>query len=142
MPDETNKSILGFDYGTKKIGTAIGQSLLGTAKPLVLVSVKQGTPDWAAIEALIKEWQPDELVVGIPYNMDGTEQGMTHAARRFANQLRERFKLLTHGVDERLSTREAREMAFNEGGYRALQNKDIDCIAAQLITESWMRENS
>lgn len=139
MPD--NLTCLGFDFGMKRIGVAVGQSFLKTAKPLDTLAAEKGEPDWNKVEQLIKQWQAAVIVVGIPYNMDGTEQNTTHAARAFANQLRKRFDCPVHGVDERLTTQAARQMVFEQGGKRALDKAQIDSVAAQIILESWMNEH-
>ena len=91
---------------------------------------------------MIKPWRPDALIVGIPLNMDGTEQPITlKNARHFAESLHEQFQLPVHGVDERLTTKDAREQIFRKGGYKALQNEQIDSVAAQLILETWLTES-
>ncbi|MDX1901576.1 MAG: Holliday junction resolvase RuvX [Gammaproteobacteria bacterium] len=130
--------LLGFDFGTKRIGVAVGQTITRTARPLTTLSAQQGVIQAEALQPLIKTWQPDGFVVGIPLNMDGTEQPITHAARRFAHWLTETFSLPVHEVDERLSTRDARERIFSEGGYRALQTAEVDSLAAQIILQNWL----
>src|SRR6185312_2504866 len=137
MTQSTHTVLLGFDFGLKRIGVAVGQTVTQTARPLVTLSAVQGEPQWTKLENLVKTWQPDGLVLGVPLNMDGTEQPLTHAARRFAQQLHERFKLPVYEMDERLSTKDARERLFAEGGYKALQQGQIDSIAAQLILQNW-----
>lgn len=132
--------LLGFDFGMKRIGVAVGQTVTATARPLETLSAKAGVPDWQKLEKLIKAWQPDALVVGIPLNMDGTPQPLTAAANQFAESLKERFQLPVHGIDERLSTKDAKERLFNEGGYKALQNGQVDQVAAQLILQNWLSE--
>jgi len=101
------KTVLGFDYGSKKIGVAVGQSVTQTVTPLITLPSKNQKPDWAAIEKQIKEWQPDILVVGLPVHLDGEEQPMTLAAKKFGNQLNGRFQLPVEFMDERLSSYEA-----------------------------------
>lgn len=130
--------LLAFDFGTKRIGVAIGQRVTKVARPLVTLSAKNGVPQWDKITQLVKRWQPQEFVVGIPLNMDGTEQPLTHAAQGFARMLHERFELPVHEVDERLTTVDARERLFREGGYKALQEGQIDSMAAQLILQAWL----
>lgn len=132
---------LAFDFGTKKIGVAVGQSLTKSASPLAQIKAKDGVPQWQEIARLVKDWQPTGFIVGIPVNMDGTEQWVTHKARDFAKVLAEKFSLPVFDVDERLSTKEARSELFESGGYRALTGSDIDSIAAQILLESWFREN-
>ena len=139
MPDRPPETALGFDFGLKRIGAAVGQTLTGSASPLGVVAVRDGEPDWEAIARLVKEWRPASLVVGLPYNMDLSEQEMTQKARHFALALSERFPLPVHTVDERLSSREA-EAALKERrrqGRRRITREDIDGAAACVILESW-----
>jgi putative Holliday junction resolvase len=133
--------LLGFDFGMKRIGVAVGQTVTKTARPLGMVRAVQGKPDWNAVQQFVKTWQPDGLIVGIPLNMDGTEQPLTHAAQKFADQLHNRFQLPVYGMDERLSSIDARERLFEKGGYRALQKTQIDSIAAELILQNWLITN-
>lgn len=139
MPEGQVRTALGFDFGLKRIGVAVGQSLTGSASPLGVVPVKGGEPDWDALARLIQEWRPDSLVVGLPYNMDLSEQEMTQHARRFAEGLAARFPLPVHTVDERLSSREAEAQLKQrrQQGRRRLTREDIDGAAAGVILESW-----
>ncbi|HLB57198.1 MAG TPA: Holliday junction resolvase RuvX [Gammaproteobacteria bacterium] len=141
MTDCTPEVLLGFDFGLKRIGVAVGQTVTKTARPLTTLKANDGIPRWEECEKLVKMWQPTALVVGIPLNMDGTEQRLTHLAKQFANVLQERFHLPVYGMDERLSTKEARDRLFKEGGYKALQNGQIDSIAAQLILQNWLTQS-
>jgi putative Holliday junction resolvase len=134
---EQAETLLAFDYGEKHIGVAVGQTLTSTANPLETIRVTSARPDWNAISRIVKTWEPDALVVGLPLNMDGTEQKVTRRARRFGNQLLGRYQLPVHLVDERLSTREARNRLAVEG--RA--GSDDHPIAAQIILESWLNDN-
>ena len=139
MPEAPLLTALGFDYGEKRIGVAVGQSLTGSASPLGVVAVRGGEPDWEALGRLVQEWRPAALVVGLPYNMDLSEQEMTHKARHFSQRLIERFPLPVHTVDERLSSREA-EAALKErrqAGRRRITREDIDGAAACVILQSW-----
>jgi putative Holliday junction resolvase len=136
------KILIGFDFGMKRIGVAIGQTITQTARPLDTIQAKEGQPNWQAIEKLIQKWLPGALVVGIPLNMDGTDQHISHHARQFADSLRERFKLPVYEMDERLTTKDAKERLFAEGGYKALQDGQVDRVAAQLILQNWFAENS
>lgn len=141
----TAQTILGFDFGTKKIGVAVGQSITQTVTPLVTLPSLNQQPDWVAIEALIKEWLPTILVVGLPVHLDGEEQTMTLAARKFGNRLNGRFNLPVEFMDERLSSYEAEERLREINRNKKQTNKrqtamDIDKIAAQLIVESWFRQ--
>ncbi|MEM6162326.1 Holliday junction resolvase RuvX [Erwinia sp. P6884] len=133
----TMMTLLAFDFGTKSIGVAIGQQLTGTARPLNAIKAQDGIPDWNKIEALLKEWQPDRVVVGLPLNMDGTEQPLTARARKFANRLHGRFGVQVDLHDERLSTVEARADLFARGGFRALTKGSVDSLSAVIILESW-----
>lgn len=130
--------LLGFDFGTKRIGVAVGQTVTKTARPLGMVKAVQGNPQWDVVTKLIATWKPDALVVGIPLNMDGTQQPLTVAAQQFADALHERFQLPVYGMDERLTSIEAKDRLFSEGGYKALQNTQIDSVAAQLILQNWL----
>lgn len=135
------KILLAFDFGKKRIGVAVGQTVTQTARPLVTIAAKDGTPDWQTVTPLIKKWQPDALVVGIPLNMDGTDQPLTDDARTFAKLLKDQYNLPVFEMDERLTTKDARERLFSEGGYKALQSGQIDQVAAQIILQNWFAEN-
>ena len=150
MIDQVSKTrtLLGFDYGLARIGVAVGQELTGTATALVTVRATDGKPDWDAISKLIKLWDPDELVVGLPLNMDGTFHDLSYRAQRFGNQLHGRYNLRAHFMDERLSSLEA-ERQLKEPQQRLskkahqqkpkkVQKTDIDKVAAKVILESWL----
>lgn len=128
---------MGFDFGDRSIGVAIGQSITGNARPLQALKAKNGQPDWSIVEKLIREWKPDALIVGCPLNMDGTEQELTLRARKFGKRLQGRFGIAVEMVDERLTTVEAKARLFEEGGYRALQKDAVDNVSATIILESW-----
>ncbi len=134
-------TLIAFDFGTKSIGVAVGETLTNTAKPLTAVQASRGVPKWEEIDKLIKEWQPNALIVGIPFNMDGTDQHLTQATRDFANQLKKRYKLNVYQCDERMTTIEARAALYERGGYRALKKDKIDALSAKIILESWLSEN-
>lgn len=136
-----HKILVGFDFGMKRIGVAIGQTVTQTARPLETISAVQGVPNWLDITKIIKKWRPDALVVGIPLNMDGSDQPITQTAKEFAQQLKAHTQLIVYEVDERLTTKDARETLFAQGGYKALQGGQIDQIAAQLILQNWFAEN-
>ncbi|GAA3526148.1 Holliday junction resolvase RuvX [Zobellella aerophila] len=133
-----SRTLLGFDYGLKSIGVAIGQEITVSARPLLALKANDGIPDWQQIEKLLKEWQPELLIVGLPLNMDGTEQEISRRARKFANRLHGRFGLPVELQDERLTTTDARARLFEAGGYKALGKDAVDAVSAQLIIESWM----
>ena len=129
--------VLGFDYGTERIGVAVGQTLTETASPLTTLDAHGRDPDWAAIDRLVKEWRPAALIIGIPRNMDGTDSEMTARASRFLRQLRARHRLPTFGVDERLTTFDAEQRLAEAGLPRDRARGEIDRVAAQLILETW-----
>lgn len=133
--------LIAFDFGMKRIGMAIGQTITKTARPLITLSAKNGIPNWQTLAKLCTKWQPHAFVVGIPLNMDGTPQKITEHALAFAKELRERFQLPVYQVDERLTTKDARERIFAVGGYKALQDGQVDQVAAQLILQNWLNEN-
>jgi len=141
MLDHKALTLLGFDFGEKRIGIAVGQTLTGSVTPLTTLSTVKHKPDWAGIEALIREWQPDRLIVGLPLHMDGSEQDMTQRAKRFGNQLKGRYNLPVEWVDERLSSREAETM-LQEWGNKRSDKKDIDKLAAALILQSWLDQQT
>ncbi|KRS22733.1 Holliday junction resolvase [Alishewanella sp. WH16-1] len=138
----TARTILCFDYGTKSIGVAVGSELTGSATLLAALKAKDGIPDWQQIERLIQEWQPQLLLVGLPLNMDGSEQEFTARTRKFANRLHGRFGLPIAYHDERLSTADARSRLFAEGGYRNLSKDKVDSLSAQIIFEGWYEQQS
>ncbi|QLB42933.1 Holliday junction resolvase RuvX [Mannheimia pernigra] len=129
--------LIAFDFGTNSIGCAVGQNITGTAQSLGAFKAQDGIPKWEEIGKLLQEWKPDRLVVGLPLNMDGTEQPLTQRARKFANRLNGRFNLPVELQDERLTTVEAKAEIFSRGGYKALKKGKVDSISACLILESW-----
>lgn len=131
--------ILGFDFGLSKIGVAVGQAITRSARPLLVLKASHGVPDWSAIKKLIEEWGAEALLIGLPLNMDGSEQWITARAREFGNTLKEKFQLPVYFVDERLTTIAAKEMMHAElKGDARFEN--ADSISAKLIIESWYRE--
>jgi len=136
MPDIV---CLGFDFGFKRIGVAVGQTLTCTASPLTTLHANSGVPDWNEVKKIIDKWRPDKLIVGLPTSIDESELYTTEAARNFADQLRSQFSLPVHLVDERLTTKEAREKLFRQGGYRRIQKSQIDAVAASIILEQWLQ---
>jgi putative Holliday junction resolvase len=133
--------VLAFDYGEKRIGVAIGQSITHSANPLHPLAAKNGEPDWQTVQNLLDEWQPDLVVVGCPLNMDDTEQRLTKRARKFANRVHGRFGKQVDMVDERLSSVAAKDELFEQFGYKGLQQQSIDSLAACHILETWFREH-
>src|SRR5688572_17706203 len=132
---------LGFDFGTRRIGIAIGSRLLGNARSLATLSSK-GQPDWEAIGKLIAEWRPQALVVGRPLTMAGEAQAATRAADAFIAQLQARYGLPVHAAEERMSSMAAqaqlRERRASGERRRRLRDEDVDAAAAKLILEHWL----
>ena len=128
-----NQTLLCFDCGIKRIGTAVGQTITATATELEIINTINNKPDWDNISRLIKEWSPDRLVVGKPLQLDGSRQEMTALAERFSRQLEGRYHLPVDLVEEQLSSYEAR---------RELKStRELDAVAARLILETWLNEN-
>lgn len=135
MPEQT---VFAFDYGSKRCGIAVGQTLTKTARPLA--QINHGiTPEWQTLDALITEWRPQTLVVGLPLNMDDSHGKMASEVKQFAMQLRQRYQLPVDFIDERLSTRAARERLQQQGVKKA-NKAAINTTAAQIILEDWLRK--
>ena len=172
MPDvdelssaKSNYRVCAFDFGLKHIGVAVGQSLLRTAEPIAVIKAKDGRPSWDELGALIVQWQPDFLLVGLPLNMDGSSSEMAAAAADFAAAIRDRFGVSVTLIDERLtswsvqndmeennsrpqSKRSKAEAAKQRSGKkrsskskRAKSGPDVHQHSACLILETWMNEN-
>lgn len=135
------KTLLAFDYGTKNIGVACGQTITRTANVQPPLKAKDGIPDWNQIEKIVKDWQPDLVLVGLPLNMDNSESELSARARKFANRLHGRFGVKVEMVDERLSSFEAKSEVMERSGSRDYKNNPVDSIAARLILESWIERN-
>lgn len=135
------RTLFGFDFGTTRIGIAVGQEITATATPLNPIKARDGIPSWDIIAAFVKEWQPDGFVVGLPLNMDGSENEMCQRARKFANRLHGRYNKPSYMMDERLSSYEAKGQVIREGGNRNFKANSVDGLAAQMILESWFLEN-
>lgn len=125
--------LLGFDFGPRKIGIAVGQTITASASPLTTLRARNGRPDWDGIGTLISQWQPQRLVVGLPFDLDDSEAEAAPQARRFARQLEGRYRLPVALVDERLTSREARSRL----GKAATSREVVDAMAAKLILETW-----
>jgi len=136
---QQHQRALAFDYGTRQIGVAVGQTLTGSAEPLINLRARDGIPDWEQIGKLIKEWKPDILIVGLPLNMDGSESEMSARASKFARRLEGRFQLPAQCIDERLSTFEAKQQLRDQrrtpNSYR---ENPVDSLAAALLLETWL----
>lgn len=130
-------SVLAFDFGTTKIGVAVGDWETRMAHPLEVIRGEANDPRFARIAALIAEWRPGELVAGLPLSLDGEEHDLTRRARRFANQLNGRFNLPVSLVDERLTSVEA-DARLREAGVKATSRRQVeDSVAAQQILQDY-----
>ena len=135
-------TVLAFDFGEKRIGVAVGETRLGQAHPLTTIRALANTERFSAIEALIREWHPVRLVVGLPSSLDGEPHAMTARCTRFANQLRGRFRLPVDTAEERLTSVEAGER-LRESGHSARSARDhLDAMAAQIILECYLERFS
>ncbi len=132
--------ILAFDYGLKRIGIAVGQGLTCSATPVTTLDAKQGEPDWSQVVELLKQWRPVACVVGIPFNMDGSESEMTQRVYNFVKALRSHYNRPIYGMDERLSSYAAEQMMIQEDHKSIRDKKKIDSMAAKIILESWLHE--
>ncbi len=128
-------TLLGFDYGRRRIGVAVGQTITATASPLKTISCRDFKPDWNSVQQLIQEWQPEALVVGMPINMDGSEHELRDRVLRFTRQLHGRFLLPVHTIDERLSSYEAESRQEDTRQY------GVDSVSAQVILETWFNHH-
>jgi len=132
---------LGFDYGTQRIGVAVGDALTGSARPLPPASNGR-QPDWNALAKALQEWRPAGCVVGLPLDLDGQDQAITAQARAFAEQLRSRYGVPVYLCDERLSSRaaddELRHARADGRKNQRVRSGDRDGVAARLILEQWL----
>jgi putative holliday junction resolvase len=147
MPESSRpKIVLAFDFGRRRIGVACGDTLSRSASALKAVPADSKGPRWPAITSLLRDWQPDMAVVGLPYNVDGSDSGQTLAARSFAAELARRYGLEVAMVDERYSSleAEARLKSARESGLRRrrVAKSDIDAAAACVILERWFSEKT
>ena len=143
-PSGRPRVVLAFDFGQRRIGVACGDTVSRTAAPLEAVPANSAGPRWEAIDTLLREWQPALAVVGLPYNVDGSDSAMTQAAREFAAELERRCRLPVALVDERYSSREAEAKlkSERESGLRRRRvvKADVDAAAACVILERWFNE--
>jgi len=131
-------TVIAFDFGLRNIGVAVGNISMQHADELTPLKAKDGIPNWDDIKRLFEEWQPQQLIVGLPFNMDDTEAAIAPHCKKFSNRLTEKFKLPVHLVDERLSSVAAKSEAAERGFKYDHRKKPVDSIAARLILESWL----
>ena len=136
----SDATVLAFDFGTQRIGVAMGNTLMRVAQPLTTIDDERTDERFAAIAGLVKEWQPATLVVGLPTHADGTEHEMTLRAQRFGRQLEGRFRLPVVMVDERWTTEGAQSVLEAAGMTGRRGRAERDSVAAQLILQSWFDE--
>jgi putative holliday junction resolvase len=137
-------TVLGFDYGARRIGVGVGNTFTGDARALSVVGNGDNGVDWPRVEAAVRDWRPNALLVGLPLMLDGSEQANSRTARAFAAELGTRFKLPVHLVDERLSSVEAASRFADRrarGQARRKNANELDAIAAQIIIETWLKQN-
>ena len=141
LPPDPAKPLaaLAFDFGTQRIGVAFGQTVSGSAQPVTILRARDGIPDWAQLETLLADWKPDVFVVGLPYNLDGSDSELLNRAIKFGNRLHGRFHKPVYGMDERLSSQAAIEQIMELKGQKA-DNMAIDHVAAQIILQDWFDE--
>jgi putative Holliday junction resolvase len=133
-----NRTVIAFDFGMKSIGVAVGQAITMTASPLQAIKAQDGIPNWENLTKILTQWEPDALLVGLPLNMDGTQQPITASVKRFVGRLKHRYNLPVFMHDERLSTVDAKSKLFELGGYKKLSKEKVDSVSACLIYESWV----
>lgn len=142
MASTRPQTLLAFDYGLRHIGAAVGQQLVGSSNPAGVIRARDGAPDWPAVEKLVKEWQPDRLVVGLPLNMDGSDSPMSDRARRFARQLAGRFRLPVSMVDERLTSFAAKQQRRDSGQSTDFGRDTVDAEAACILLQDYFRSGA
>ena len=133
--------VLAFDFGTRRIGVAVGNELIRRATALDPLPARDGIPDWNVVTRLVEEWRPDLFVVGLPLNMDDSESEMSLRARKFGKRLYGRYGKPCEMVDERGSTSEAKTIAREAGHRGNYREEGVDGLAAQLILEGWFARN-
>ena len=130
--------VMAFDYGLRNIGIAIGQNITKSASTFYSVKAKKGTPDWIRLDAIVEEWRPDLFIVGDPFNMDGTKSSFQKRISKFSLELKKRYEIRVHMMDERLTTKEAKERIMNQSN-GLKRSIDEHSISAQIILEDWFR---
>lgn len=134
------QTLLAFDFGSRNIGVAVGQALITSSNPAGVVRAHNGTPDWSRIDALIREWQPNVLLVGLPLNMDGTDSPMSERARAFAKQLQARSKLTVEMIDERLTSFAAKQARKDTERSTDYNRDPVDAEAACILLHDYYNQ--
>jgi putative Holliday junction resolvase len=142
MPDsKKHQTLMAFDYGLSQIGVAHGQTLTASAEGIGILKASDGVPRWDEVKAILNEWKPNFLLVGLPLNMDGSESELCRLARKFARRLEGRFNLKVLMVDERLTSKEVRS-SIKDSSSNNIDLDKIDHFAAALILQSWLDQPS
>jgi putative pre-16S rRNA nuclease len=134
-------TVMGFDYGARRIGIAVGNAISNSARALDVLANGERGPDWQRLDALLREWRPDALLVGLPLMLDDSEQRNSRAARAFAGELERRYRLPVQLVDERHSSQEAAQRFATRragGSARRRHAAELDAVAAEIIVERWL----
>lgn len=137
MPERTAGTVLAFDFGLRRIGIALGETLLGQARPLTVIDAESNAARFKTIGELIRDWQPVLLVVGLPHAVDGGEHEMSARCRRFAEQLEDRYRLPVQLIDERFSSTEADARLAADGLDWRARKQQVDAVAAQIILQDY-----
>ena len=135
------KVILAFDFGLKHIGVEIGQEITNTSQTFFSLEAKNGEPNCNQLDPLVKEWNPKLLIVGNPLNMDGSDSEIKKKSDKFSNLINKRYNIPVELMDERLTTREAKDRLKTEEDNSISSGRDTHQVAAQIILESWFSEN-
>lgn len=137
----THQTYIGFDYGQKFLGLAVGQSFTKTANPLTTIPMIKGKPNWFLIDNIINEWQPAGLVVGVALQPDGSDSKLSKLAKSFGESLTKRFQKPIYYIDERLTSATARASLGIQSFPSIKQKLEIDRISAAIILESWLNRS-
>lgn len=138
-------TVLGLDYGERRIGVAVGNGLTGTSAPLETLPARNGIPEWPRLDTLVGEWQPQLLVVGLPQTDDGTEHPLARRIQAFSDRLRARYGLKVRSVDEQFTSTEAESHLKTwrrEGRRGRIRKEDIDAVAAAVLLEHWLSQET
>ncbi|QJC29755.1 Holliday junction resolvase RuvX [Enterobacteriaceae endosymbiont of Plateumaris pusilla] len=135
-------TLLAFDYGTKNIGVAVGNTIIRIAHTLKKIkNNKEGKTCWNKFQIIIEYWKPKKIIIGLPLNMNGSEQNITILTKKFAYLIKNKFNLDIELHDERLTTIEAKNILFTNGGWKMLKKNDINSLSASVILQSWFENN-
>ncbi len=139
MDNVQHQVVMGFDFGLRRIGVAVGQTVTGTAEGIATLLAKQGEPNWGEVDKLFHTWRPQVLICGHPVTLSGERQTITKQAEQFARLVGARYDMPVQLVDERLSSHAAKAYLIESGTQKTIKSQ-IDKIAAKLIVETWLKE--